>query len=149
MGWLSCLDSHCCRIICWNCQYLSNKIISVSVILTKTQVCTSFPPTKPFFARYIPRLLSANSQYIRTHSHREQSPQPPSSKIIKVERTFGVNSHDREASAGLEFEEFSGRDDKREKSDQVQQRCDISQDWSWINLPASPPTSVVQPTLGV
>jgi hypothetical protein len=43
----------------------------------------------------------------------------------------------------MEFEEFSGRDNKG-KSDQIHERCESSQDWSWHKPSSSTTTSVVQ-----
>jgi hypothetical protein len=44
----------------------------------------------------------------------------------------------------MEFEEFSGRDTNKIKSDQIHERCEISQDWSWHKPSSSTTTSVVQ-----
>jgi hypothetical protein len=110
-----------------------------------TQVCASFPPTKPFFARYMPKLLSGNSQYIRAHSTRDQFPQPGSGgsgNFITISHTITVRSQDRGGSAGIEFEECSGRDNSEEKIDQYHTNSEKSQDWSWLNLPSSTSTSV-------
>ncbi|KAE9369204.1 hypothetical protein N431DRAFT_485162 [Stipitochalara longipes BDJ] len=114
--------------------------IATAIELYVGIVCASFPPTKPFFARYMPKLLSGNSQYTRTHSIRNRSPQPSSGKSITVNRS--VHSRDREGSAGMEFEEFPGRIDKTEKSSRTHKRFEISQDWSWLNFSSSG-TSVV------
>jgi hypothetical protein len=74
---------------------------------------------------------------------RDQSPQPATSRNITVNHTFSVHSRDRERSADMEFEEFSGRDENKEKSDQIHKRFEITQDWSWLNLSSST-TSIVQ-----
>jgi hypothetical protein len=112
-------------------------------VLTRTKVCASFPPTKPFFARYLPKLLSGNTQSSRTQSIRDQSPPPAPGKTIAVNHNFTAHSRDRERSASIEFEEFSGRDDKKEKIDEVYKRCQNPHDWSWLNL-SSTNSSVVE-----
>jgi hypothetical protein len=93
----------------------------------------------------MPKLLSGNSQYTQTHSIRNHSSHPASSKSITANRTYSVHSRDREGSPGMEFEEFSENDDKTKKSDQIHKRYKISQDWSWLNISSST-TSVVQLT---
>jgi hypothetical protein len=44
----------------------------------------------------------------------------------------------------MEFEEYSGRDTNKRKGDQIHERCEISQDWSWHKPSSSTTTSVVQ-----
>jgi len=119
--------------------------LSTAVELYVGIVCTSFPPTKPFFVRYWPKLLSANSQYIQTT--RDQSPTFASSRNITVKRSYSVVTRDLGGRVDVEFAEFSGCVDGGKK-DRWHKKCDMSQ--SWLDLsrtrPSSSTTSIVKLT---
>jgi hypothetical protein len=111
--------------------YLCARHFLQSAILTMIQICTSAPPTKPFFLRYVPKLLTATSQYFPTT--RGQGPTLASSKNVTFNHTNSLDSRDLEDSAGLEFEEMSGR--LHMKNSQIHKKVEISQSWLDVSRP--------------
>ncbi len=96
-----------------------------SKVLTMNQICTSAPPTKPFFLRYVPKLLTGTTQYFPTT--RGQSPTLTSSKNAGLKHTNSLDSRDLEDGAGMEFEDMPGRLHK--KHSQIHKKVEISQSW--------------------
>jgi hypothetical protein len=67
------------------------------------------PPTKPFFAWYLSKLLSATSEYI--HTTRCETPTLDSIRNAALKHNTNVSSKDRGESGGAKFSEVSGRGD--------------------------------------
>jgi hypothetical protein len=76
-------------------------------ILTSGQVCTSIPPTKPFFARYMPKLISATSKYTQSGSNRGWTPAFASSRNINQAPNYSAGSYDAELSNSIHSEELT------------------------------------------
>jgi Fungal rhodopsin domain len=101
------------------------------------KVCTSAPPTKPFFARYVPKLLSA--------TNRSQNLTFTSSQNNTFNPIHSFSSRDREASAGMEFESLPRRDDSMKKRSEiyktVEVEIEIEGDRSWLDTSRTPGSS--------
>jgi hypothetical protein len=100
-------------------------------ILTKTQVCTSAPPTKPFFARYLPKLLSStNRSQNFTFSSTSQS------NTFNPIHSFA--SRDREASAGIEFDQLSGKSGDLKMKGEIHKTVEVMVEQSWLDTSRTP-----------
>ena len=100
-------------------------------ILTKTQVCTSAPPTKPFFARYLPKLLSStNRSQNFTFSSTSQS------NTFNPIHSFA--SRDREASAGIEFDQLSGKSGDLKMKSEIHKTVEVIVEQSWLDTSRTP-----------
>ncbi|KAE9380981.1 hypothetical protein N431DRAFT_459885 [Stipitochalara longipes BDJ] len=89
-------------------------------------VCTSAPPTKPFFARYVPRLLSAT---------RSQNSTFASSQNNTFNPIRSIYSRDREESVGLEFDHLS------KKRSEIHKTIEIEISQSWLDTSRTPSSS--------
>jgi hypothetical protein len=97
--------------------------------IIEVEVCTSAPPTKPFFARYFPKLLSATN---RSQNSMFASSHTIASQHIQIEHWKSP-----------EDIEFGGlpRSAHKERRNEIYKTVEISQ--SWFNDPstgASPST---------
>jgi hypothetical protein len=102
-------------------------------ILTRTQVCTSAPPTKPFFARYVPKLLFA--------TNRNQNLTFTSSQNNTFNPIHSFSSRDREESAGMEFERLSESRDSMKKRSEIYKTVEIEIERSWLDTSRTPASS--------
>jgi hypothetical protein len=109
----------------------------LGLLLTINQICTSAPPTKPFFLRYVPKLLTATSHYFPTT--RGQSPTLTSGKdfALKHVHTNSFDSREGAKGAEMEDEEIPGRLQK--KNSEIHKTVEISQ--SWLEVSNSGPSS--------
>jgi hypothetical protein len=99
-------------------------------MLMKTQVCTSAPPTKPFFARYLPKLLSStNRSQTFTFSSTSQN------NTFNPIQSFP--SRDREASAGIEFDQLSGKSGDTRKGE-IHKTVEVMVEQSWLDTSRTP-----------
>ncbi|PMD15777.1 hypothetical protein NA56DRAFT_663535 [Hyaloscypha hepaticicola] len=94
-------------------------------------VCTSAPPTKPFFARYLPKLLSStNRSQNFTFSSTSQS------NTFNPIHSFA--SRDREASAGIEFDQLSGKSGDLKMKGEIHKTVEVMVEQSWLDTSRTP-----------
>ncbi|KAN0120355.1 hypothetical protein V8E51_002563 [Hyaloscypha variabilis] len=86
-------------------------------------VCTSAPPTKPFFARYVPRLLSTTRSQNMTYNSSQNNTFNP---------IRSISSGDQEDSLGMEFDQLS-----KTKS-QIHKTVEIEISRSWLDTSRNP-----------
>ncbi|PMD42804.1 hypothetical protein L207DRAFT_425298 [Hyaloscypha variabilis F] len=98
-------------------------------------VCCSAPPTKPFFACYVPKLLF-------TASHGSQNLTYTSSQNKTFNPIHSYSSREREVNAGMEFESLPERGDSMKKRSEICKtvEVEIEVEQSWVDTPMTPRT---------
>jgi hypothetical protein len=115
-----------------------NLSFALTLLLTINQICTSAPPTKPFFIRYVPKLLTATSQYLTTN--RTQSETLTSGKDFALKHVHTNSFDSREGAKGAEMEDEEIPEwPLQKKNSEIHKTVEISQ--SWLEVSNSGPSS--------
>ena len=89
------------------------------------------PPTKPFFARYLPKLLSSTTRS-QTFTFSSTSQNNTFNPI------HSFSSRDREASAGIEFDQLSGKDGDMKQQGEIHKTVEVMVEQSWLDTSRTP-----------